>query len=407
MTSFTRLSLLLMCFIYFGCEQFNTNKNNASSNQVIDNSVKDIALLDNEFLLTFNFFNPEIETIYLLKPENNTLVTVDSTNISKQFTIKGITETPLHYAIKTNTSDQIFKFLVDASSIDLFINDNIKNSSTYSTSKIQKDYREYTTAIEDFKTQGVALYYDMRGDFSAKKIKDLKQKRRQLFSKQNEFTTNFIKAHPDSDFSALTIKNRLKTHGVKANRTLYNQLSDNIKSLPVGKHIDSFLTVKENEKKIIIVENKSETPKESTPKATEEYRPKAYSFSGQSPYGETYSLNSIPRGKVVLLDFWASWCGPCRATNPDLVALYNKYNSQGLEIMSISEDKGQAEWISAIHTDNLSWDYHVFDKNKSIAFRYGVESIPFKLLIDKKGRIASGKISGRSLENRIKELLAE
>lgn len=75
--------------------------------------------------------------------------------------------------------------------------------------------------------------------------------------------------------------------------------------------------------------------------------------------------------------------------------------------MSVSEDKGEGQWINAIYADNLSWKYHIMDKNKSIAFRYGVESIPHKILIDKNGKIASNKISGSKLEQRIQQLLAE
>ena len=133
---------------------------------------------------------------------------------------------------------------------------------------------------------------------------------------------------------------------------------------------------------------------------------KAPELAFNNPEGKEMKLSSL-KGKVVLVDFWASWCAPCRATNPNLVQLHNKYKDRGLVILSVSEDKGSPEWLSAIQVDNLTWNTHILDNNKAIAFRYGVASIPYKILVDKQGRIASGKISGSKLENRIKELLNE
>jgi len=292
----------------------------------------------------------------------------------------------------------------------VFINPRIEKSSSYSSSKLQQEYLRHTNKILEFKDQGMQLYYGMRGDFSNKNIKELKKKRLALFAKQGEFENSFIKEHPDSYYTAMIINNRLKTHGYKANKPLFDGLSDNLKTSELGKSINAFLIEKaeEESKKIVDVKvTPKSTSTNSQTTASGEYRPKAYTISGKNPYGENLSLNSIPKGKVVLVDFWASWCGPCRATNPSLVALYNKYHNQGFEIMSVSEDKGEAEWITAINVDNLTWDYHVIDKNKTIAFRYGVEAIPFNVLIDKQGRIASEKISGPRLESKIIQLLRE
>ena len=289
--------------------------------------------------------------------------------------------------------------------LDLFIHDNIKNSLTYSSSNIQKEYRTYTKKTEEFRSKGVALYYGMKGDFSAGKIHQLKKDRAKLFGEQSKYTTDFIEQHPNSYFSAMLLKDNIGGYTTAKLKELYNGLSNDLKQNAYVLSIDSLIDAKKPYvSKPIPVKNETTV---SNTTSTGEYRPKAYSLSGNNQYGQAMSLNSIPKGKVVLVDFWASWCAPCRATNPDLVRLYNTYNAQGFEIMSVSEDKNEADWMNAIAIDNLSWDYHVIDKNKSIAFRYGVEAIPFKILIDKQGRIASEKISGRKLEQRIKELLRE
>ena len=124
------------------------------------------------------------------------------------------------------------------------------------------------------------------------------------------------------------------------------------------------------------------------------------------PEGNIRKLSSL-RGKIVLIDFWASWCGPCRKENPNVVAVYQKYHDKGFEIYSVSLDKDRESWLKAIAKDNLLWPDHVSDlkywKSEG-ASAYGVTSIPYTVLIDKKGKIVAKKLRGEELENKIKEL---
>jgi thiol-disulfide isomerase/thioredoxin len=124
------------------------------------------------------------------------------------------------------------------------------------------------------------------------------------------------------------------------------------------------------------------------------------------PEGNIRKLSSL-KGKIVLIDFWASWCGPCRKENPNVVAVYQKYHDKGFEIYSVSLDKDRESWLKAIAKDNLLWPDHVSDlkywKSEGAA-AYGVTSIPYTVLIDKKGKIVAKKLRGEELENKIKEL---
>jgi thiol-disulfide isomerase/thioredoxin len=126
----------------------------------------------------------------------------------------------------------------------------------------------------------------------------------------------------------------------------------------------------------------------------------------KDPDGNIRKLSSL-KGKVVLIDFWASWCGPCRKENPNVVGIYGKYHDKGFEVYSVSLDKDRASWLAAIAKDNLSWPNHVSDlkywKSEGAAM-YGVTSIPATFLIDKKGRIVAKKLRGEELENKVKEL---
>ena len=146
------------------------------------------------------------------------------------------------------------------------------------------------------------------------------------------------------------------------------------------------------------------------------------------PDGKEYSLSDL-RGKVVLLDFWASWCRPCRMENPNVVKVYNKYKDQGFTIFSVSLDgiddrtaarlgadrvdeareRSRQAWVRAIEQDNLSWPYHVSDLKKwqsSAAGLYGVRSIPRAFMIDREGRIANTSVRGaESIEKALLKLL--
>lgn len=118
-----------------------------------------------------------------------------------------------------------------------------------------------------------------------------------------------------------------------------------------------------------------------------------------SPGGQVYSLSSL-RGKYVLLDFWAAWCGPCRRENPTLVANYNQYNKKGFEIFQVSLDKTQKAWEDAIIADKLTWPYHVSDLqywSSAPARLYNVSSIPANYLLDPEGKIIAKDLRGPAL----------
>lgn len=126
-----------------------------------------------------------------------------------------------------------------------------------------------------------------------------------------------------------------------------------------------------------------------------------------NPDGEVISLSSL-RGKVVLIDFWASWCGPCRMENPNVVKTYNEYKDKGFTVYSVSLDTDKNKWIQAIENDNLSWPNHVSDLKgwqSEAAAIYGVNSIPATFLLDTEGRIIDQNLRGGRLEQRLQEIL--
>lgn len=137
-------------------------------------------------------------------------------------------------------------------------------------------------------------------------------------------------------------------------------------------------------------------------------------FELQSPKGKKVKLAKL-KGKMVLIDFWASWCRPCRNENPNVVQAYQKYrkrkfkNGKGFEVFSVSLDRNEEQWIKAIEADELTWKYHGWDENGVVSSTYGVSSIPKAFLVDGDGKIiASGsELRGMNLHLTLDRYLAD
>jgi peroxiredoxin len=210
-----------------------------------------------------------------------------------------------------------------------------------------------------------------------------------LQNQQKTVLKNFITGHPTSYISLLALSSVSgPTPDVAEIGPLYDLLSDNLKNSEGGKQL-----------KLSIDALRLTAIGAMAPDFTED-----------DAQGVPVQLSSF-RGKYVLIDFWASWCGPCRQENPNVVKIYNKYRGKGFTVLGVSLDRpdGKAAWLAAIKNDGLTWT-QVSDLkywNNLAATLYGVQSIPQNFLIDPQGKIVAKGLRGDDLDSTLEKLLGK
>lgn len=262
------------------------------------------------------------------------------------------------------------------------------NNAVFNDYKNQ--YQEKIEAIDAVRSQFLNSNKDTEG------LKALQKKGDSLRAQLKNFGYEFIKTNNDSDFSLFVLE------GLTSQKGFDVELASN-----AFKNIEASIKTKNESNQLITDRIRQKI--ESNPN-----RPKikigmqAPDFTAPDPQGKQITLSEI-KGKVTIVDFWASWCKPCRIENPNLVKLYDKYHSKGLEIISVSLERGnqKAFWIEAIKKDQLNW-YNVSNLKfwqDPIAQAYSVNSIPATFILDENGTVVAERLRGAELEATIKNLL--
>ncbi len=214
--------------------------------------------------------------------------------------------------------------------------------------------------------------------------KELEKPFTQLVDEHNQYLKSFIEKHPSS-FASLAAIQQLQPDEFM---DIYFKLDDGLfAKYPNSPYIKAFHEGVSSGRKLAIGSMAPE-------------------ISMNTPDEKPLALSSL-KGRIVLIDFWASWCGPCRAENPNVVKAYNKYKTKGFDIYSVSLDKDMGKWKQAIKADGLSWNNHVCDFNQwqsPVVGLYNFNSIPTNVLIDRDGKIIAKNLRGEALEKKLEEL---
>jgi peroxiredoxin len=293
---------------------------------------------------------------------------------------------------KLDSTADVLNFYIDKGEFALSSPDSASKAKI-TGSKINDDDKNLKTQLNPVKDKAQKLVAQRNAATGAQNTPEfrsaMQEKYKALQAEQKTIIKKFILGNPDSYLSLMAL---YSVDGPSPDPfeldTLFNSLSPGIKNTETAK----------------IFKNSLETLKHTA------LGTMAPDFTQNDVNGVPVKLSSF-RGKYVLIDFWASWCGPCREENPNVVKVYNKYKEKNFTIIGVSLDKqsGRADWLAAIKNDGLNWT-QVSDLkfwSNQAATLYYVSSIPANFLVDPNGKIIAKNLRGDDLENKLKEVLGK
>ena len=324
---------------------------------------------------------------YLMTPDLNNPIIVDSSEIEDgKFLLEGTLDEPGQYVLSVNRRS--FYFFMDGTEMDIVCpyeklrNDYLKGSPSndldiaYNKMIQQEVNGEQNRLLDEYKKALEANNQKLSDDLMTQVLK--------LGDKKYALTKDFIQKHPDRLFSA-HIANVAKEDSYERGNELYDLLTEDIKASYLGK----------------------ELKKDVDALAVSALGVPCPDFQVKDEEGNTVTLASL-KGKILVLDFWASWCGPCRQEMKNLREQYAEFKDRGLQIMSVSLDDSQEKWLQACEEEQIPWisarDENGWGKSE-IRKLFGIQAIPFIVLIDEEGNIVAKNIRRNLLREKIIELL--
>ena len=339
----------------------------------------------NDFKVNVSLKNGNDQTVYLQKYVDNTPVTIDSAVIANEMaTLTAPKDNPqILYALKIKGKRGSMPFFADNKDVAFVGDMNNPQDVEIMASETQTELDAYNNQLEAFESQISELYAVMNEAFSNNDsimMDSLNKVGTALMEQQDSFRDDYIKAHPDSFVTHYILD------GVKQDYPL-NELKD---------LVGSFTTESIYKDDLNDYITKLERLEVGQP---------FIDFTLMTKDNTELVLSEIiAQNKLTLVDFWASWCGPCRRENPVVKAAYEQFHELGFDVIGVSVDQDEAAWLQAVEEDQLPWT-HVRDTENTVSEDYMIYYIPSNFLFDQNGTMVAKGLRGEDLAAKLSELI--
>jgi len=326
--------------------------------------------------------------IYLQKRFESPLLTIDSARLTDgKFSFEGTIDYPEVYYLTIPATKSSVPFFIEADNISVNINTKEINKTKISGSKSQDAYDGYLDKLDGY---NVKLRENYQMYTTAQQVGDEEKAVyydsivNALDEQRSDFSKSFVLENPKSFISPYIVYRNSYNYDLEELETALGTFDPSLTNSIYSGFLSNYLA----------------TLKRSS--VGQMFVP----FSMADSSGNEIALTELVGSNYLLVDFWASWCSPCRAENPNLVALYNEYHDQGFDIFGVSFDSNRERWLKAVADDGLTWP-HVSDLKgweNAAGKLYGIRSIPSNLLLDPSGVIIAKNLRGEELRAKLAEL---